>query len=46
MLEQVKLTATVKAAGCAAKLSPSVLDAVLRRLRRGLAALRYYSCGR
>ena len=32
MLEQVKLTATVKAAGCAAKLSPSVLDAVLRRL--------------
>ena len=34
MLEQVKLTATVKAAGCAAKLSPSVLDAVLRRLPR------------
>lgn len=32
MLEQVKLTATVKAAGCAAKLSPSVLDTVLRRL--------------
>ena len=34
MLEQVKLTATVKAAGCAAKLSPSVLEAVLRRLPR------------
>ena len=34
MLEQVKLTATVKAAGCAAKLSPSVLDTVLRRLPR------------
>ena len=32
LLEQVKLTATVKAAGCAAKLSPSVLDTVLRRL--------------
>src|SRR5579864_6842518 len=32
VLEQVKLTATVKAAGCAAKLSPSVLDTVLRRL--------------
>src|SRR5437016_14573164 len=32
MLQQVKLTATVKAAGCAAKLSPSVLDALLRRL--------------
>jgi selenide, water dikinase len=30
----VKLTATVKAAGCAAKLSPRVLDAVLRRLPR------------
>jgi len=34
MLEQVKLTATVKAAGCAAKLSPGILDAVLRRLPR------------
>lgn len=34
MLEQVKLTATVKAAGCAAKLSPSVLETVLRRLPR------------
>jgi len=34
LLEQVKLTATVKAAGCAAKLSPSVLDSVLRRLPR------------
>ena len=34
MLEQVKLTATVKAAGCAAKLSPGVLDSVLRRLPR------------
>ncbi len=34
MLEQVKLTATVKAGGCAAKLSPSVLEAVLRRLPR------------
>jgi selenide, water dikinase len=30
--ETVKLTATAKAAGCAAKLSPSLLDAVLRRL--------------
>ena len=34
MLEQVKLTSTVKAAGCAAKLSPAVLDSVLRRLPR------------
>jgi selenide,water dikinase len=34
VLDQVKLTATVKAAGCAAKLSPSVLDSVLRRLPR------------
>jgi selenide, water dikinase len=34
LLDQVKLTATVKAAGCAAKLSPSVLDTVLRRLPR------------
>jgi selenide, water dikinase len=32
--ESVRLTATVKAAGCAAKLSPSVLNAVLRRLPR------------
>jgi selenide,water dikinase len=30
--EAVKLTATAKAAGCAAKLSPSLLEAVLRRL--------------
>jgi len=30
--ESIKLTATAKAAGCAAKLSPSLLDAVLRRL--------------
>ena len=29
-----RLTATAKAAGCAAKLSPSVLDAVLKRLPR------------
>jgi selenide,water dikinase len=34
VLDQIKLTATVKAAGCAAKLSPSVLDSVLRRLPR------------
>jgi selenide, water dikinase len=34
VLDQVKLTSTVKAAGCAAKLSPSVLDSVLRRLPR------------
>ena len=32
MTEQVRLTTTAKAAGCAAKLSPSVLDAVLKRL--------------
>ena len=32
MAEQVRLTTTAKAAGCAAKLSPSVLDAVLKRL--------------
>lgn len=32
--EQVRLTTTAKAAGCAAKLSPSVLDAVLKRLPR------------
>lgn len=32
--EQIRLTTTAKAAGCAAKLSPSVLDAVLKRLPR------------
>ncbi len=32
MSEPVRLTATAKAAGCAAKLSPSVLDAVLKKL--------------
>jgi selenide, water dikinase len=32
--EAVKLTATAKAAGCAAKLSPSLLEEVLRRLPR------------
>src|SRR6202167_4363993 len=32
LAEQVRLTTTAKAAGCAAKLSPSVLDAVLKRL--------------
>ncbi len=32
MIETVRLTATTKAGGCAAKLSPSVLDSVLRRL--------------
>src|ERR1700729_1299432 len=32
LAEQVRLTSTAKAAGCAAKLSPSVLDAVLKRL--------------
>ena len=32
MAEPVRLTTTAKAAGCAAKLSPSVLDAVLKRL--------------
>jgi selenide, water dikinase len=31
---QVKLTATAKAAGCAAKLNPATLDAVLRKLPR------------
>lgn len=35
MAEVVRLTETAKAAGCAAKLSPSVLDAVLKRLPRG-----------
>jgi selenide, water dikinase len=34
VLETVRLTATTKAGGCAAKLSPSVLDAVLRKLPR------------
>ncbi|MGH9747073.1 MAG: selenide, water dikinase SelD [Candidatus Acidiferrales bacterium] len=32
MSETVRLTTTAKAAGCAAKLSPSILDAVLKRL--------------
>jgi selenide,water dikinase len=32
--EHVKLTAMAKAAGCAAKLNPAVLDAVLRKLPR------------
>jgi selenide, water dikinase len=32
LAEVVRLTTTAKAAGCAAKLSPSVLDAVLKRL--------------
>jgi selenide,water dikinase len=31
---QVKLTATAKAAGCAAKLNPATLDALLRKLPR------------
>ena len=31
---QIRLTTTAKAAGCGAKLSPSVLDAVLNRLPR------------
>lgn len=34
LAEQVRLTTTTKAAGCAAKLSPSVLDAILKRLPR------------
>ena len=34
MTDTVKLTAMVKAAGCAAKLSPGILDSVLRRLPR------------
>ena len=34
MGETIKLTATAKAAGCAAKLAPSTLEAVLRRLPR------------
>ena len=32
MADAVRLTTTAKAAGCAAKLSPSILDAVLKRL--------------
>jgi len=32
--EQIKLTAMAKAAGCAAKLNPATLDAVLRKLPR------------
>jgi selenide,water dikinase len=32
--ERIRLTTTAKAAGCAAKLSPSILDAVLKRLPR------------
>ena len=34
MAAQVKLTAMAKAAGCAAKLNPATLDAVLRKLPR------------
>ena len=34
MAAQVKLTSMAKAAGCAAKLNPATLDAVLRRLPR------------
>ena len=34
MSTQVKLTAMAKAAGCAAKLNPATLDAVLRKLPR------------
>ncbi len=32
MAETIRLTTTAKAAGCAAKLSPGILDAVLKRL--------------
>ena len=32
MAEPVRLTTTAKAAGCAAKLSPAILDSVLKRL--------------
>jgi selenide,water dikinase len=32
LAEAVRLTTTAKAAGCAAKLSPSILDAILKRL--------------
>lgn len=34
MTETIRLTTTAKAGGCAAKLSPSILDAVLKRLPR------------
>ena len=34
MPETVRLTTTAKAAGCAAKLSPAILDSVLKRLPR------------
>jgi selenide,water dikinase len=34
LAEQVKLTSMAKAAGCAAKLNPATLDAVLRKLPR------------
>ncbi len=34
MSETIRLTTTAKAAGCAAKLSPAILDSVLRRLPR------------
>jgi selenide, water dikinase len=34
LTEQVKLTAMAKAAGCAAKLNPATLDAILRKLPR------------
>ena len=34
MTEHVKLTAMAKAAGCAAKLNPATLDAILRKLPR------------
>lgn len=37
-MNSVRLTAAVKAAGCAAKLSPGVLDSVLRRLPRQIDA--------
>lgn len=32
MADRIRLTTTAKSAGCAAKLSPSILDAVLKRL--------------
>ena len=32
MAETIRLTTTAKAAGCAAKLSPSILDSILKRL--------------
>ncbi len=32
MAEAIRLTTTAKAAGCAAKLSPSVLESILKRL--------------